>query len=372
MQLSLIGFVDATARFAAGAQAATTQALDFTKGSVIRALAEAQAAVGLWVQWSILRVLSMTRLSTSVGEDVDSFVGDFGPMRLPAIYAGGAVTVSRNAATIAALVLPGTLIRSSDGTVTVAITTDTTNLFWSTTAGASPGYFLPLGTVSATLPAIATVPGQVGNVGAGTLTLLATAVPGIDSATNAAPFTGGIDAESDAALQARFPLFIQGLASATDSAILSAVASVQQGVKAQLLNNTPSPGFYTLYVDDGSGDPSDAFLATIYAAVAAVTAEGVQPIVLRFTQDPVTINVDITAAYGANLPAVDANVSAALAAYVATIQGGGTLSYLRLPSVIFGADTNVTTLNSLTVNGATSDILAGPGGLIVTSSINVS
>jgi hypothetical protein len=41
--------------------------LDFTVGSIFRAMAEANAAVGLWIQWLILIVLRQTRLATSQG-----------------------------------------------------------------------------------------------------------------------------------------------------------------------------------------------------------------------------------------------------------------------------------------------------------------
>ncbi len=61
-----------------------TQVLSFTKGAVFRALAEAQASVSLWLQGLILQLLTVTRLATSSGADVDSFLLDFAFTRLPA------------------------------------------------------------------------------------------------------------------------------------------------------------------------------------------------------------------------------------------------------------------------------------------------
>src|SRR5260370_39063042 len=72
-----------------------TQVLSFTKGAVFRALAEAQASVSLWLQGLILQLLTVTRLATSSGLDVDSFVNDFGMTRLPANAPPGTGTVSR-------------------------------------------------------------------------------------------------------------------------------------------------------------------------------------------------------------------------------------------------------------------------------------
>ncbi|MBN8871900.1 MAG: baseplate J/gp47 family protein, partial [Rhodospirillales bacterium] len=47
------------------------------------------------------------------------------------------------------------------------------------------------------VPVEAEVPGRAGNVRASTITLIASNVPGIDSASNMLPTTGGADAESD-------------------------------------------------------------------------------------------------------------------------------------------------------------------------------
>ncbi len=50
--------------------------------------------------------------------------------------------------------------------------------------------------------------GAGSNVQAGTITVLTTPIPGVDLVINAAPMAGGDDPESDAALRARFTLYI--------------------------------------------------------------------------------------------------------------------------------------------------------------------
>ena len=152
----------------------------------------------------------------------------------------------------------------------------------------------------------------------------------------------GVNAESDVALRARIPGYFASLRSATPAAIEYAATSVQQGVKLQLANNYPQAGFYTLYVDDGTGAAPSSFRSATFAAVAAVTGEGVQPTVLAPTIVSVAIIASLQIATGAIRPNVVANVNAALAAFVAALPIGGTLPYLQLPVIIYAADSNVT------------------------------
>ena len=70
-------------------QSLATALINLTIGSVLRAIIEANAAVILWLQGLITYVLTLTRLATSSGSDVDTFIADFGFFRLPASDASG-------------------------------------------------------------------------------------------------------------------------------------------------------------------------------------------------------------------------------------------------------------------------------------------
>jgi hypothetical protein len=358
---------------AAAVQASATALLDLTVGSVLRAVLEANASVALWMQWLLLLVLQRTRLSTSTGLDVDSWVADFGMTREAATSATGSVTFSRATVGQAALIPVGAQVKTLDGTQTFAVTADITNAAYS---AASNGYVVGANVASLTVPVTALTPGTGGNVLAAAIGLLATAVPGVDTVTNALAFTNALAAETDAALRARFLLFIAGLASATPAAIDGAAENVQQGVRLQNVPNSPMVGFYTLFVDDGSGDPPDSFINAITLAVQSATAEGITPVVRRFTPLSVSISVTLTVVATATRQTVVANVAAALAAYVAGLAitpTGMTLSYLQLPIVISAADPSAPGISpgSLTVNGGTSDINAAVGQLITASAISV-
>jgi uncharacterized phage protein gp47/JayE len=358
---------------AAAAQGACATVLDFTVGSVLRAVIEANTAVALWMQWLIVLVLQQTRAATSIGAFLDSWMADFFFFRLPAVAATGSVVLSTATPGLGAFVPVGAQVKTTDGTQTFNVTADPTNAAFSATLG---GYSMAPGATSITVPVQAAVAGVGGNVQAGGIGLLATSISGLTNATNPIAFTNGVNAESDAAFRARFQLYILGLRSATPAAIDSAAVNVQQGVRCQNVPNSPQVGFFTVFVDDGSGDPSASFITTETSAIQAAAAEGVQPVVRRFTPLAVSISVTLVVAATATRQTVVANVEAALAAYVASLPvtpTGMTLSYLQLPIVIANADPSAPGISpgSLTVNGGTADINAPVGQLITPSSITV-
>ncbi|MFO0949553.1 MAG: baseplate J/gp47 family protein [Isosphaeraceae bacterium] len=96
---------------------------------------------------------------------------------------------------------------------------------------------LPANTASVAVPVRAAAPGSGGNVRAGSIAVITTPVPGVDTATNAAAFINGVDAESDPAFRTRFVLYLASLSRATKAAVSYAVTSVQQGVVCTITEN---------------------------------------------------------------------------------------------------------------------------------------
>ncbi len=211
MQLSLQNFTGWVSQQAAAIQSSASAALNLTVGSVLRAIIEANASVALWMQWLILLLLQVTRAATSVGSDLDTWMADFGVVRETAVAATGSVTFSRFSVGQTALIVPyynadgttnvnGVTVKTADGTEIFGVATDSTNALWNAGQG---GYLVPAATASATVLVQAQSVSSQGNVGAGTISLLASGIAGIDTVTNAVAFTNGIDAETDAAFRAR-------------------------------------------------------------------------------------------------------------------------------------------------------------------------
>ena len=257
MKLSLKGFTQLVEDMSAALQGSATTLIDVSVGSVIRAVFEANASVVLWLQWMILQVLQTTRASTSTGTDLDSWMIDFGLTRLPAAQSTGIVTFSRFAANLPAAIPVGSIVKTSDGSLSFLVTQNNTLSIWQP---ASSGYVIPSGVASADLPVMCSVGGSIGNVLTGTVNVIAASLPGIDQVNNADPFSSGTDAETDQSFRGRFQSYLSSLSRATLGAVQNAIANVRQGLEFAILQNTasdgsPQVGAFLVVVDDGTGPP---------------------------------------------------------------------------------------------------------------------
>lgn len=346
----------------AAAQAAAPQLTQVSSGSVAYALFQGFASVCLWLQWLIAQVLSMTRLATSQGADVDSFVGDFSLTRLAATYATGSVTFSRYSTSGTALVQPGAQVKTADGTQAFTVTTDTTNAAWNATLG---GYYIGSGTPSLTVPVQAVNGGTQGNVAANTITLISSAIPGIDTVTNAASFTNALNAESDTALKARFAAYIQALSKSTTAALGYAVTSVEQGLSYVIQEGVPGTADVTITVDDGSGTPSSGLLSSVSTSVNAVRAAGISVHVQGPTVTDTTIAFTLNVTTGTSKPAAIALIAPALLAYVDALGVGVTLAVSNVIAQAYAAAPGmVSSIESLLLNGGSADINPGATGVV--------
>ena len=341
-------------------QGGASKLVDLTVGSVLRAVVEANAAMVLWLQGLILALLAATRAATSNGADLDTWVADFGLTRLTAVAATGQVTFARFTNTLQGIVPVGTLIQTGDGSQQFTVTIDTTNGAYSSVLG---GYVLAPGISSVNVPVAALTAGIGANVSAGQINTIAQAVPGIDTVTNAAAFTNGVNAESDAALRTRFVAFIASLSKATKAAVGFAVTSLQQGLVYTLVENfnyagAAQMGYFYVVVDDGTGSPPSPLLTSVANAIDAV-----RPITSSFgVFAPVVQNATVvmTAAIAAGFDpvATKALVVTAIKSYINSLPLGTALAYSRLAQVAYDASPGVTNITAVTLNGGTADLTA--------------
>ncbi len=374
MNLSLLNFTTIVEQTAAAVQASAAQLLNFTAGSVLRAVLEANASLALWLQWLILLTLQTTRLATSSGADADSFGADFGFTRLPAVAAQGNVTFGRYTTNLAALVPVGTLVTTSDGTAQFTVSGDSTNAAWSAT---QTGYVLGIGVGSVTVPVTAVAPGAAGNVLAGTISLIASAIPGVDTVTNANALSGGMDAESDAAFRLRFQSFINSRTRATLQAVTYAATSVQQNVTCTVQENSDAsgnylPGHFIVTIDDGSGAPPASLLASVQSAVDTVRPIGSTFAVQAPNLIEANISLNVTVTSSANGAAVIAAVNAAISSFVNTLPVGASLPYTRLAQLAYDASPSVLNVNALILQGGSADLTAGTGAVIKIGTLTIS
>lgn len=372
MALQTFSFSQIVSSIATGMQASASAVLNFTAGSVLRAIAEAVAAIVLWLQAIILQVLTLTRASTSAGADLDSWFADFGFERLTASKATGQVTFSRFTATQQAVVPVGATVKTTDGSQTFAVTVDTSNSAYNAGLG---GYVLPANTASVNVPVQAAVAGAAGNVQAGSITVITSAI-GVDTVTNAAAFLNGADAESDPASRARFVLYLASLSKATKTAIGSAILGVQQGLNYTITENedydsTVDNGYFYVVVDDGTGHASSDLLASVSAAIEAVRGFTIRYGVFAPSLVTADVAMAISSAPGFNHATVVGNVGAALTNFLNSLKLGVSVPYTQLASVAYGV-AGVSNVSGILLNGGTADLASNAKTRIVAGAMTIS
>jgi len=221
-------------------------------------------------------------------------------------------------------------------------------------------------------PVAALAAGRAGNVRAGEMRLLGSAIPGVDTVTNEAPAAGGLDAEADAALRARFGGFIDSRTRATAQALGYAVQGLQQGLSFAIAERVDTAGavrsgHFTVTIDDGTGGASPALLAAAGAAI-----EAVRPVGSTFgVRAPLVVRVGLALRVAGPAEALTA-VRAVLGAYVAALPIGAGLVVSRVIQLAHDAHPGVARVSDVTLNGVAGD-LAPPGyGVIRLRSLAVS
>jgi len=373
MQLSLQTFQQLLQRMSASVQSSASQLIDLSVGSLLRAILEANASIGLWIQWLIVQTLAMTRAATSTGTDLDTWMADFMLVRLPAATASGEATFTRLLTTQPILVPAGTQVKTTTGNVAFVVSGDTSNPAWQPS---SNSYLLPSGAGSIDLPVVAQMPGSIGNVSAGTVSVIASPLPGIDLVSNALAFAGGCDAESDAKFRARFRAYINSRSLATLGAVGYAISSLQQSLRYKVFENTDAsnnwlPGHFVVVVDDGAGNLSSSLTATVYAAV-----DKVRPIGSTFSiQAPAVVPVTIAISLATGQPALNSSIVAtivtAVTNYIAELPVGSPLMQSRIIEIAYRTGHLSEDIASVSINGLSADLASAPNTVLQVRSVTV-
>ena len=343
---------------AATVQANSTVLIDFSVGSILRAVAEANAAVAVWLQGLVLVVLQVSRLATSQNADVDSFVNDFGLSRLPSSGSSGSVTFSRYSTTQSAFVPVGAQVQSADGTQTFTVLADPTNIAYN---AALSGFLIASGVASVSVEVVSVGVGPATNVVAGAINRLLTSIQGVDYVSNASACAGGSSGETDAALKLRFVLYILGLSKGNVYGIEYALASLNVSISYTITDQynyagVYSPGFFYVVVDDGSGYPSSTYLAAATVAVQSSKPLGVNFSVFGPAITTVNVNATITSLPGYTHTNVAAAASAAIAAGIQGLGLGNGLDVYQISQwVLATPGVAVGGVAGLTLNGLSGD-----------------
>jgi uncharacterized phage protein gp47/JayE len=226
------------------------------------------------------------------------------------------------------------------------------------------------------VPVAASVAGSAGNVQSGAISLIVASLPGVDTVTNANATTGGLDAESDAALRTRFTAYLSSLFRATTSAVGYAVASVQPGLQYTIQENATQsgayqPGVFVVTVDDGSGSPPNSLLSTVSAAIEAMRPVGSTWTVVGPVVHTANVTMTIATAATATHGAVTAQVGTAVSNFIASLPVGATLPWSKLAQIAYQTSPSVANVFGVQINGSTNDVIPGQNGVVMPGSVTV-
>ena len=341
-------------------QSLVVTVLDFTVGSVLRAIVESNASMLVWLQSLLLQILATTRASTSTGTDLDSWMNDYGVVRLPAVPSSGSVTFSRFTPAANAIIPVGTTVISGDSSQEFAVIADITNPAYDSSTNS---YTVLAGTASITVPIknVTIGSGVSGNMAIGTITLIGSSIIGIDTVTNNSVFINGRDQETDDELRTRFILFIASLSEGTIVAVSSAIDGVQAGLDFAIVENhnyddTVKLGYFYVVVDDGSGSPSDTLISSVMNVVDVVRPLSSTFTIYKPVVVPINISLSIQVATGDGT-LEKSLATAALSNYIDSLKLGATVLYTMLPQIVRGASANIINVSpGYTVNGITNDV----------------
>jgi uncharacterized phage protein gp47/JayE len=351
----------------AAIEASAPGVFQFPEGSIVRAIVDAHGSTAIWEQSLVQLIYNRERLSTSTGEDADSFVADFGLTRIAAEPATGEVTFASFVNSTQRLIPVGSIVSTQDGSISFSVIADTTNPNFNS---GLDGYVIDVGTSSIDVPVQANTAGVIGNVAVNTITVINSPITGVDTVTNALAFDNGQDSQTDAQLRQYFIDYLNSLSKATKGAIEFAVESVNGVTEYIVVENTDYDtdteklGYFYVIVDNGTGTPPSDLLAGVTLAVDAVRG-----LTIRFeVKAPVVVLANITATIdlpaGYSNPTLASDVQTALQTYINLIPFGETLFYTRIAQIIYNALQDIVPSNimdeinvtSILLNGGTSNL----------------
>lgn len=376
--LNLQTFEELVSQQVAAIQAEGSALTDFNPGSLLLALCQSNAGIALWSQAEASFVQATSRLGTSYGNDVITFVTPFGFIPTPAVAASNTVNFTRFTPTNQVLITSEILVSAPQAIPpqSFAVFVDTTNPAWDVGLNA---YVIPAGNTGAliNIPVRAIVAGSAGNVSAGLINTIDSVIVGIDSVTNASAFTNGSDGESDPSIKQNFPLYFNGLSKGTNVAVQAVLATFPQITRSNIVELKQFPGgaaqaayFYVL-IDDGTGSPPGQLITDVTTALEDVRALGIQcdvygPLLLNLT-----ISLTLTTTDAETDAVVQANVTTAIDNYINALGFGGFLPYSKVADICYNADPTITNVTSVLLNSATSDITATENQVIFITSLSI-
>lgn len=215
------------------------------------------------------KVLDMVDIYKVYGRDLDDLAAKINPdiiSRRLGQAATGTVVFSRTSTVGDKTITVGTRLKTADG-----------KLFFTTT---TEGTILNGNTDSNNVSIKADDTGSDYNVDPNTIIAFVNKPSGVDSVSNPAALTNGVDVESDDRYVSRIRLYLQSLSRATIYSLISAALNAEDSITgksvqfAEILEIIETPGKAYLYIDDGSGTIETGEVSTVVGQTILASAQG--------------------------------------------------------------------------------------------------
>lgn len=191
---------------------------------------------------------------------------------------------------------------------------------------------LPNGKWEAEITARATAPGKIGNVPAGSVTVMPRPPVGVEYVINRGDISTGTDAESDDELRTRAKRALEAAGKATLISLESAVRRVE-GVKTLRIEDTPDdiPGIVRVVVDGGDS-------AAIENAINDTRSAGIKVEFSRPKLAQVDFAITVLAKKTVSQMSVQKDVENKIREYVMSLQIGEEIVYSRVSKSVMDVD----------------------------------
>lgn len=290
---------------------------------------------------------------TAAGAALEEHAAQRGLSRRPAERSTGELVFSRETPLAYDVEIPA-------GTVCAA----SAAVEFETTAAA----VLAAGSLSVTAPARAVEPGRGGNAAVGAVNTLVTPPSGVERVTNAVPFTGGTDAESDDSLRERLLAACAVLPNGVNTETYRRAALAVDGVmSAGAVARVSGIGTVGVYVWGKDGPVSEKTLAEVTARLNAlreicvdVTAANAAPVVRRAA-------LYIEPKAGVSFDEAEALCTEAVERYFLSLTVGSKFTRAALIAAAMGTGT----LLNCTVPSSIADYETLPGEIVTAGAVTV-
>lgn len=231
------------------------------------------------------------------------------------------------------------------------------------------------------VPIRCTTPGAVGNLPAGSVTMMPVQIAGIVSVSNSDTLTGGYDAETDQAYYDRYLLRLQTPPTSGNQYHYRLWALEVTGVGGvQIYSLGHGDNTVDVVLIDVDGQPADEeLIGRVQAHIdpgSKGLGEGEAPIgaycyVSGAEAVKLALSMTVQTLPGAEQEAVTAAVKAAVAAYLKGIAfAQDYVSYAQINAAVLEA-TGVQDVSGLTVNGATANVSIGERQVAVLGEVSI-